>query len=152
MVEQHWLSSSTQNPQALESIQNLEASKRLPLQEDDDQGIFAPPIFVEHMNNVSCSGGETAHFVCKVEPKNDPSLELSKFDTIFRHNKHQISFSAISPQTVYSHTFLKTAWNLNEKPLSSGSRIIPRMDFGAVILDVKGVNHRLGEGKWSKTG
>ena len=79
LLEQHWLSSTTQNPSALESIQNLEASKRLQLKEDDDQGIFAPPIFVEHVNNVSCNGGATAHFECKVEPKNDPSLEISKF-------------------------------------------------------------------------
>ena len=79
LIEQHWLSSSTQNASALESIQNLEASKLLQLKEDDDQGILAPPIFVEHVNNVSCNGGETAHFECKVEPKNDPSLEISKF-------------------------------------------------------------------------
>ena len=28
-------------------------------------------------------------------------------------------------------------WKLNDKPLSSGSRIIPKMDFGTVTLDVK---------------
>ena len=78
LIEQHWLSSSAQNPAALESIQNLEASKLLQMKEDDDQPMFAAPIFVEHMNNVSCNGGETAHFQCKVEPKNDPSLDISK--------------------------------------------------------------------------
>ena len=30
-----------------------------------------------------------------------------------------------------------TEWNLNDKPLSCGSRIVPKMDFGTVILDVK---------------
>lgn len=78
LIEQHWLSSATQNPSALESIQNLEASKFLQLEDDDDEGVFAAPTFVEHMNNISCKGGETARFECKVEPKNDPSLQISK--------------------------------------------------------------------------
>ena len=78
LIEQPWLTSSAQNPAAFESIQNLEASKLLQMKEDDDQPMFAAPIFVEHMNNVSCNGGETAHFQCKVEPKDDPSLEISK--------------------------------------------------------------------------
>ena len=78
MLEQHWLSSSTQNPTVLESIRSLEASKHLQIEEDDDETLFSAPIFLEHVNNASCIGGETAHFECKVEPKNDPSLEISK--------------------------------------------------------------------------
>ena len=78
LAEQHWLSSSSQNPSALESIQNLEASKSLPPKTEEEEAILTPPIFVEHVNNVSCSTGETAHFECKVEPKNDPSLDISK--------------------------------------------------------------------------
>ena len=78
LLEQHWLSSSTQYPSAMERIQNLEASKCLPTNEEVTDTNFDPPIFVEHINNVSCAGGETANFQCKVEPKNDPSLEISK--------------------------------------------------------------------------
>ena len=77
-LEQHWLSSSTQNPSALESIQSLEASKCLPIDEDMSDTDFGPPIFVEHINDVSCIASETATFQCKVEPKNDPSLQISK--------------------------------------------------------------------------
>ena len=77
-TEQHWLSNSSQNPSALESIQNLEASKSLPPKTEEEEAILAPPIFVEHVNNVSCKTGETAHFECKVEPKNDPLLDISK--------------------------------------------------------------------------
>ena len=78
LTEQHWLSNSSQNPSTLESIQNLEASKSLPPKAEEEEAVLAPPIFVEHVNNVSCKTGETAHFECKVEPKNDPSLDISK--------------------------------------------------------------------------
>ena len=78
LIEQEWDSSTSLNPSALENIQKLEASKRLPLREDEEPGIFSQPIFVAHLNDVSCEGGATAHFECKVEPKNDPSLEISK--------------------------------------------------------------------------
>ena len=104
-LEQPWLSSSAQNPSALESIQNLEASKHLLPKEEDDETDFSVPIFVEHINNVSCIGGETAHFQCKVEPKNDPSLEISK--------------SHFYPHTIihiYVHFFLAhTVFNLTRR-------------------------------------
>ena len=42
--------------------------------------------------------------------------------------------------TSFLHTLyliLHVEWNLNDKPLSSGTRIIPTVDFGIVTLDVK---------------
>lgn len=83
MIEQEWDSSTSLNPTALENIQKLEASKCLPLREDEEPGQFNAPIFVQLMNDVSCQGGATAHFECKVEPKNDPSLDISKLKIIF---------------------------------------------------------------------
>ena len=77
LIEQEWDSSTSLNPTALENIQKLEASKCLPLREDEEPGQFNAPIFVQLMNDVSCQGGATAHFECKVEPKNvrDQNIE-----------------------------------------------------------------------------
>ena len=83
LIEQEWDSNTSLNPSALENIQKLEASKRLPLREEEEPGQFSQPVFVKHMNDVSCEGGATAHFECKVEPKNDPSLEISKSEPYF---------------------------------------------------------------------
>ena len=82
LIEQEWDSSTSLNPTALENIQKLEASKCLPLREDEEPGQFNAPVFVQLMNDVSCQGGATAHFECKVEPKNDPSLDISKLMSI----------------------------------------------------------------------
>ena len=77
LLEQHWLSSSTQNPTALEYLRKLEASKSLNLEKEDvAETDFNAPLIVQHINDNSCVEGETAHFECKVEPKDDPALEI----------------------------------------------------------------------------
>ena len=66
-----------QNPEALESIKNLEFLRASAgLGEGTREGPeFSVPNFTAHINDVRCEEGQAARFQCTVEPKNDPSLQ-----------------------------------------------------------------------------
>ena len=79
-IENHWLEGEAQNPEALESIKNMEFMKSSmalgdgqPLEVD-----FGLPTFTSHINDVNCEEGQSAMFECSVEPKTDPSLQTGK--------------------------------------------------------------------------
>ena len=66
-------------PGAMEKIRQLEASKdRIPTDLDQDKKGFGIPVFIEHLNDLKCLENESIKFKCKVEPKNDPTLQIGK--------------------------------------------------------------------------
>ena len=70
---------------ALEKIRLLEAPKGSLTNLAPDAN-FGLPVFVEHLNDVSCAENENIKFKCKVEPKNDPTLQIGNFTrTFFAH-------------------------------------------------------------------
>ena len=63
---------------ALEKIRLLEAPKGS-LTDLAPDANFGLPVFVEHLNDVSCAENENIKFKCKVEPKNDPTLQIGEY-------------------------------------------------------------------------
>ena len=79
MIEKPWLSATPDRPGAMEKIRQLEASKdRIPTDLDQDKKGFGIPVFIEHLNDLKCLENESIKFKCKVEPKNDPTLQIGK--------------------------------------------------------------------------
>lgn len=73
-----------QNQAAYEKIRALESRTALPagLSSGEDKGPPRPPpppVFIQHVDDLECAEGTSAVFRCKVEPKNDPSLNVGKF-------------------------------------------------------------------------
>jgi hypothetical protein len=75
-------------PGALEKIRQLEAAKgQLPAEVADKQ--FGLPVIVEHLNDVSCTENDVVKFKCKVEPKDDPNLQIGNFCDFVVLNHHE---------------------------------------------------------------
>jgi len=84
LIEKPWLSATPDRPGAMEKIRQLEASKgRIPTDLDQDQKGFGIPVFIEHLNDLECLENENIKFKCKVEPKNDPTLQIGKYLYLF---------------------------------------------------------------------
>ena len=79
-IENHWLEGEAQNPEALESIKNMEFMKSsMALGDGQPMEVdFGLPTFTSHINDVNCEEGQAAKFECSVEPKTDPSLQTGK--------------------------------------------------------------------------
>lgn len=78
LLEKPWLSATPDRPEALEKIRQLEASKGQILPTDLSAKKFGMPVFIEHLNDLNCVENENIKFKCKVEPKDDPTLQIGK--------------------------------------------------------------------------
>ena len=79
-----------QNPEAFESIKNMEFMKTSMALGDGQpkETDFGLPNFTSHINDVDCEEGQAAKFECSVEPKNDPSLTTGKLKLQFTGTNH----------------------------------------------------------------
>ena len=96
-IENHWLEGEAQNPEALESIKNMEFMKSsMALGDGQPMEVdFDLPTFTSHINDVNCEEGRAAKFECSVEPKTDPSLQTGKSHKLL-HQTHEIYSSPVT--------------------------------------------------------
>ena len=63
---------------ALEKIRQLEAPKGN-VSDQLSEKSFGLPVFLEHLNDIACNENENIKFKCKIEPKNDSTLQIGNF-------------------------------------------------------------------------
>jgi hypothetical protein len=78
LLEKPWLGATPDRPGAMEKIRLLEAPKGSIPSDRDQARDFGMPVFIEHLNDLECVENQNIKFKCKVEPKNDPSLQIGK--------------------------------------------------------------------------
>ena len=83
MLEKPWLAATPDRPGAMEKIRLLEAPKGSIPSDQDQARDFGIPVFIEHLNDLECVENANIKFKCKVEPKNDPTLQIGNYKKIF---------------------------------------------------------------------
>lgn len=71
--------SESQHPEGLQQIQYLEDQSRYQKETWIDESVKIQPRFVTKLNNLTLHEGQLAHFECRLEPINDPSLRVEWF-------------------------------------------------------------------------
>ena len=74
----------------MEKIRLLEAPKGSIPSDQDQARDFGIPVFIEHLNDLECVENANIKFKCKVEPKNDPTLQIGKNNFFIFLNKKSI--------------------------------------------------------------
>ncbi|KAI1293738.1 Titin [Halotydeus destructor] len=69
----------SQHPESLQQIQYLEDGSRFAKKSEADTSVKVAPRFVTNLNEVSLEEGEMAHYECRIEPINDPTLRVEWF-------------------------------------------------------------------------
>ncbi|XP_022243271.1 titin-like [Limulus polyphemus] len=73
----HGIILTTQNPESLQKIQELEAYQAP--EADLSDTVYESPVFITHLNNLELREDDSAYFECRVEPSKDPTLNIEFF-------------------------------------------------------------------------
>ena len=91
----------TQHPDSLKQIQDLEEGNRYRRALEQDEDVRIAPRFLTQFTDISILENQSAHFECRVEPDNDPSLKVDWFHNgkslkIGSRFQHLLDFGYIS--------------------------------------------------------